>query len=128
MVIILDGINNLPTPYHDLKWLPLVLPPKVVIILSSSQETKIMDVVKTRSRDLLPIIAQDEETNNKWMHIPIQPFTSDKRQRVLQAHGHTGMKQQLVHILILTISKCLLFSHLAGETYYTSMCQIASFY
>jgi hypothetical protein len=53
MVIIFDAINQLPSKYHDLHWLPRALPPKIRIILSSTPEPKIMDALKERSGGIL---------------------------------------------------------------------------
>lgn len=93
MVVILDGINNLTSSYHDLSWLPLEPPPNVHIILSSSPIPKIMEIVKMRSGEEISTINQiNKSVAGKWMHIPIQPLALYERQTILQTqcslHGH----------------------------------------
>lgn len=77
-MIILDGLNNLPAQYHDLAWLPLELPHRVHIILSSSCNPKIMEIVKMRSTK-----DQVNKPDEGWLHIPIQPLTLPERKAIL---------------------------------------------
>jgi hypothetical protein len=47
MIIILDAINQLPSEYHDLRWLlPRTLPPRVHIIFSTSEGEVVKSVEK----------------------------------------------------------------------------------
>lgn len=86
-MIILDGINNLPPNDQDLHWLPIELPPKVNVVLSSSHETKFVHVVKTRYGGM----------EERWIHIPVQPLDSQERKTILKAqlllHGRISIEE-----------------------------------
>lgn len=103
-MIILDGINNFPSQYRDLFWLPLELPPKVHIILSSSHDPKIMEIANMRSGGAISTLNQvHKSVEGKWIHIPIQSLTPQERQVILQSQiprGHNVEETMVLCIFI----------------------------
>eukprot|EP00026_Physarum_polycephalum_P000355 Phypoly_transcript_00355.p1 GENE.Phypoly_transcript_00355~~Phypoly_transcript_00355.p1 ORF type:complete len:1640 (+),score=387.43 Phypoly_transcript_00355:131-5050(+) len=95
LVIVFDAINQLPSKYHDLHWLPQVLPPKVYIVLSSTPEPKTLEALKQRSGE------------GKWVHLPVHPLESDERSKIVsQRLSKYGKKMTPTDIEKLTSHPC----------------------
>jgi hypothetical protein len=93
LIIIFDAVNQLQTQYHDLHWLPLVLPPRVHVILSCLSDGITFTAVQKRG------IA----TNNcgdGWKWIQVQPLEEDERVEIMEKQLSLFGKSMPENILV----------------------------
>lgn len=92
-MIVLDGMNQLPSEFHDLQWLPRVLPANVHIVISSVPTGKVAEETAKRAIKTLKIL-------------PLE--ASEKRELVKKRLGLFG--KSIPDITFVSIVSLLIFS------------------
>lgn len=111
MVIVFDAINQLPSKYHDLHWLPTSLPPKICILISSTPESKMLEAVKQRSGGSIST-SIDGAGEGKWTHISVQALENEERKLIVQTrlskYGKKMAPEDIVRFLYFFVSYCFI--------------------
>lgn len=84
MVIVFDALNQLPTKYHDLHWLPSSLPPNICILISSTPESVMLDAIRARCGGAQMGTSASGTGEGRWMHISVQPLENEERKLIVQ--------------------------------------------
>lgn len=99
-MVILDGVNQLQQQYHDLHWLPLILPPRVHVIISCGTEEKIITAAKARGFGGAILYS--------WKWIQVLPFEEEERQEfitsMLALFGKVLDNRDIVRLSVLFVT------------------------